>query len=73
VEVFEVRAWSPERQEEFIVKMSLDEIARTPTLLNMADVGIIFLNEYRKAIGLTPMNPALVKGSIEDLRKTGLL
>jgi len=71
MEVFEVRAWTGDK--EIIVKMNLDAIALNPQALNMIDVGIIFVNEYRKVLGLKPIDPASVTCSIEDLRRTGKL
>jgi hypothetical protein len=73
MKLFEVRAWNRDTGQEFIVQMSLEDICSNPTPLNMADVGIILLNEYRKIMGLQPIDPSSVAYSIEDLRKTGRL
>ncbi len=58
MELYKVRRWNKELQIVEYVELTKEEIARIADSLqiNMTDIALIFLNEERRKLGLTPFS-----------------
>lgn len=61
--IFKVRKWNMQDQKVEITDVTLDQMVREPTGLNMSDVGVILLNQVRGRMGLAPIDEKLVSSA----------
>jgi hypothetical protein len=66
--IYRVRKWDMESQKVQIINVTLDQMVKEPTGLNMSDVGVILLNQVRGRMGLAPINEQ-VAGALDETTK----
>jgi hypothetical protein len=66
--IYRVRKWDMESQQVQIINVTLDQMVKEPTGLNMSDVGVILLNQVRGRMGLAPINEQ-VAGALDETTK----
>lgn len=64
--IFKIRKWDMESQEVKVIDVTLDQMVKEPIGLNMADVGVILLNQVRVRMGLAPINEQEVAGNMVE-------
>jgi len=60
MEVYKVRTFDSRSETFSTVLMDLKSIVSNPFGLHMIDIGVVLLNEYRKQMGLEPVDASQV-------------
>jgi hypothetical protein len=66
--VYKIRRWDMDSQKVVIAEVTLDQMIKEPTGLNMSDVGVVLLNQVRGRMGLAPLNEQLVSGNQDETK-----